>query len=145
MRKGKRALAGSRRRRESLMVPRCVMWHLSTDQHYICRASVVCVVVRLSACALARCVYSVQRGLGFVVQMRLPEECQEIARLLMVKLGNFDLVAMVLDYDHGGSVEDRGRLSSKVARTLLARIEDSSAFVERHLFETRALAEREFA
>ena len=109
---------------EALLVPRCNVWHLRNGQHFLSRK-------RCGRCGafkrvrLARCIYTVQHGLGFVVQVRMDEECQGIARMLMEVLGNKHIVALVLDLDHGGSVAGRGRLSSAVARTLLARIEGS--------------------
>ena len=88
-----------------MWIPRCHVWHVRPDNFYFPRD-------RCGVCGahkrpkLARCVFSIQHQLGFAVQIREENECIVIFGLLMELLGGVsDVCLLVLDFDHGGSIE----------------------------------------
>ena len=109
------------------MIPVCHRWHVNPNYLVGIRSRCdVCGFFQRSARSCAKCQFDVQHTLGVAVQVRTDLECLVMCEALFEALdGSMDLVRVVVDYEHGGTPEARGRLASLVVGRLRKRIRDA--------------------
>ena len=134
------SVAGDLSGQNALVVPRCFRWHMRVDHNrkipcYVCRGVVVprrCEkchgFLRFSGpwCRLL-CVSESHHLRGYVIQQRTEEECHQIYEFLQRHLEVREIILLIIDFDHGGSMQKRVEWAAEVGRHFIYSSGDSEA------------------